>query len=380
VTATDADPQPALHATRRPHVAALDGIRGIGVGVVVVHHVLVANYQSFPVFHAGWVGVDVFFVLSGFLITATVIESDGRGLVGFLGRRFWRLAPALALLLAWFAVVSRNAGDQGTRMADAARSAAQVINVTQAAHPPFSRYLGHLWSLSAEVQFYVVWPLLLAWMLRRRLGRGLILLVPVGVFAASAVERWVMVDRGVVWYRLYFGPDTRVAGLAAGCVVGLLFAWHAFERSPILAPAAKALAVPALLAIGAYVFFGPHFVDADVYRWQLTSVVLATAVLVAAAASAHGAATRPVLEWGPLTWLGRVSYSVYLWHVPLIAVVVDRWPGIGTPAKAAIVIPATLVLAWASFTFVERPLLSATTRRRLVRSLRRRKGAPVDAL
>ena len=126
-----------------------------------------------------------------------------------------------------------------------------------------------------------------------------------------------------------------------------------------------ALALPALLAIVAYVVLGPHFTDPDVYRWQLTSVVVAGAVLVAAAATSHGGVTRPVLEWRPLVWLGQVSYSVYLWHVPLIAVVIARWPDIGLAAKAAIVVPGTLVLAWASFTFVERPLLSSSSRKRL---------------
>jgi len=367
MTSTDPDQVAAEQPARaRPaHVAALDGIRGIGVGVVVVHHVLVADHDSIAAFHAGWIGVDLFFVLSGFLITTTVLAQRGRDLGDFARRRFWRLAPALALLLGWFVVISIGAPDHGHRLADAGKSAAQVLNVTQAWRPPFSVYLGHLWSLSAEVQFYVVWPLVLAWLLRRGRSRGVILAGVAAAFVLTAAERWVLADHGASWYRLYFAPDTRAAGLLAGCIVGLLFGWGAFDRSPVLAPGARVLALPALVGIAAYVVFGPHFTDPDVYRWQLTAVVIAGAVLVAAAATCHGGVTRPLLEAPPLVWLGQVSYSVYLWHVPLIAVVLSRWPAIGLAAKAAIVVPASLVLAWASYTFVERPLLSSSGRKRL---------------
>lgn len=169
------------------------------------------------------------------------------------------------------------------------------------------------------------------------------------------------------WNRLYFAPDTRVAGFAAGCVVGLLFGWGAFRRSPMLVPAARLLAVPSLVAVAVYVWFGPHFTDPDVYRWQITALTFAGGALVAAGAVARGGPARAVLEWTPLVWLGKVSYSLYLWHVPVIAMVLARWPAISTVGKAAVVVPVSLLLTWMSFNLVERPLMSSTRRGALVR-------------
>lgn len=348
--------------TGGPHIAALDGIRGLAIGFVVLHHLKLPNVRG------GWIGVDLFFVLSGFLITVTVIGQDGRRMGDFLTRRFWRLAPALVVFLAWFALASVSAPDRTVRLEATAASAAQVINVTQAGsrHGPFSPYLGHLWSLSAEVQFYLVWPVALAWLLRRRARHSMVLAAVVTVFLASAVLRWALVSGGMQWNRLYFAPDTRLAGFVAGCVVGLLFGWGAFRRSPVLAPAVRALAVPSLLAVAAYVWFGPHFIQPAVYRWQLTALTVVAGVLVASGAVARGGPARPLLEWPPLVWLGQASYSLYLWHVPVIAMVLARWPAVSTAGKAAVVVPVSLLLTWTSFTLVERPLMSSSRRRALV--------------
>lgn len=355
--------------TARPHVAALDGIRGLAIAIVVLHHL------KLPHVRGGWIGVEIFFVLSGFLITTTVISQDGRRMSDFLRRRFWRLAPALVLFLAWFTLASASAPDRRFRFEAALAAAGQVINLTQAGsrHGPFSPHVGHLWSLAAEAQFYLAWPVVLAWLLRRRTSRTRILVGVSVALVASAVLRWALVSAGMSWNRLYYAPDTRAAGFLAGCLVGLLFGWGAFRRSPLLAPAARLLTVPSLLAVAAYVWFGPHFTDPAVYRWQLTALTIAGGVLVASGAAAQGGLARPLLESRPLVWLGDISYSLYLWHVPVIAIVVSRRPEISAAGKAAVVVPVSLLVAWVSFHLVERPWMSSSRRRALLQRPRERR-------
>jgi len=339
---------------RLGHVGALDGIRGLAVAVVVVHHLKVPGVDG------GWLGVDVFFALSGFLITVSVLGiADGR-LRPFLRRRFWRLAPALAVLLAWYVALAPD--EDGRKWEYALASAAQWINVQGAVGGPFSDRLGHLWSLAAEVQFYVVWPALLVLLVRWAAPRLAVVGGLLVLFAATWVERAVLWEGGTPWNRLYLGPDTRAAGLLGGCVVGLLFGWGAFDRSRAPTRAAAVLAVPALGFLAWFVA-EESFLDGSVYRWSLGVAAASAAVLVAAGATSGGGPLRPVLELRPVRWLGRVSYSVYLWHVPLIAEVVRRWPDLGAAGRAAIVVPGTLVLATLSWVLVEKPLLRGPRRR-----------------
>jgi peptidoglycan/LPS O-acetylase OafA/YrhL len=365
---TDAQRDRAMSLPRLGHVAALDGIRGLAVGIVVLHHLKV------PGIHGGWIGVDLFFALSGFLITQSVLGmGEGTGIGSFWRRRGWRLGPAMSVLLgwyvAWWLLFDVEGRDGHLRLTWLLTSALQVLNVHDAAsvHGPFSDYLGHLWSLSAEVQFYVVWPLLLLALVRRHLHRTTILLVPVLLFVASSAERTFLALHHMQWNRLYLGPDTRSTALWAGCIVGLLHFWGAFDRSPLLRPAARALVVPAFLALAGLVAY-PHMdfsLQRMPYTWGLTVVGLAAGALVAAAASARGGVLRPLLEARPLEWLGRISYSVYLWHVPLIAELRRTHPGIGTPTEVVVIVPAALLVGWLSYVLVERPLLSAAGRARL---------------
>src|SRR5688572_1942311 len=127
------------------HLAALDGIRGLAIAIVVLHHL------KLPWIHGGWFGVDLFFALSGFLITVSLLGTgDGTALGPFWRRRAWRIAPAMAVLLTWYAVISIGASDRGMRFTWLGASAGQFLDIHDAGsrHGPFSPHLGHLWSLS----------------------------------------------------------------------------------------------------------------------------------------------------------------------------------------------------------------------------------------
>ena len=333
----------------------LDGVRGLAMALVFVHHVVVRDQD--PAVDGAWVGVDLFFVLSGFLITVSMVSRPELG--DFLRRRFWRIAPAMVVFLAAYVAWSLGADDRHQRLVWAFAAFTQWANIQGAIGPPFSPHIGHLWSLSAEVQFYVVWGALLWWLLQRGASRGAILAGVVAVFVLTELERLWLLSGDTLWNRLYLGPDTRSAGLLVGCVIGLAYSWgwlHARRAITVLV-------LPAL-AFAAWFVVELTFLDDRVYGWALALVVLAWGVVVAASALRLPTIARPVLEWRPLVWLGRISYSVYLWHLAIIAIVAEHHPD-DPLAVAAIALPITLGIGWISYRVVERPLLSSAGRARL---------------
>lgn len=342
-------------------------MRGVAVALVVVHHLKV------PGVYGGWLGVDLFFALSGFLITVSVLSMGDRGGLGdFYRRRWWRLGPALAVFLLTYVVWSVGAADARLRFEAAGAAAGQALNVTMAGSRhgvEFSEHIGHLWSLSAEVQFYVLWALLLTWLVRRRASTVVLALTAAALLLCSIGLRTALALDGMQWNRLYFGPDTRAGALFAGCLVGVLYQRGVFGRHAWLRWGAALLVVPAAVVLG--VLVGLRDMDLPeppVYRWGLTVIAFAAGVVVAAAAVRRGGPLRPLLELPPITWLGQVSYSLYLWHLPVIAVV--REQEVSTTQLVAISVPISLVLAWVSYVLVERPLFTPATRARLLGRVR----------
>jgi len=337
---------------RLVHVAGLDGVRGVAVALVVAHHIVVRDPDS-PM-KGGWMGVDLFFVLSGFLITVSVLQHPE--IPEFLRRRFWRIAPAAVVLLAVYVAASVTADDARQRVEWAFAAATQWTNVQGAIGPPFSPHLGHLWSLSAEVQFYVAWGIGLSLLLRARAPRLVIVGLLVALFGASWIERVLLWEGGTPWNRLYLGPDTHAGSLLAGCALGLAFGWGWLRARRTLA----VLAVPAAVLLG-WEVAALSFLDERTYHWGLGAIALAGGVLVAGAAVRAPSPLRPLLELAPVALLGRMSYSVYLWHLPIIEEVARRSDG-DLVRVALVAVPITLVVSTASYLLVERPFLRGVRR------------------
>ena len=347
-----------MNHDRVGHVVALDGVRGFALAMVVVHHVVVRDDDA--LIRGGWLAVDLFFVLSGFLITSSVIEHPSVG--EFFRRRFWRLAPAIVVFLAAYVVWSLGAGDAAQRMRWALAAATQWANIQGAIGPPFSPHIGHLWSLSAEVQFYVVWGLVLSYLVRRGTSHAAIFGGLLVVFALSWVERAALWEGGTMWNRLYLGPDTHSASLVAGCMVAIAFA-SGWLRAPNVLPVLAVLTIPAA-AVLAWEVVELSFLDGRTFTWGLTAVAVSGAIIVASAALRAPSPLGPVLELRPLAWLGRISYSVYLWHLPIIHEVARRRPD-DLVEVALIGVPLSVAVGWLAYTVVERPLLTSAGRARL---------------
>jgi peptidoglycan/LPS O-acetylase OafA/YrhL len=164
---------------------------------------------------------------------------------------------------------------------------------------------------------------------------------------------------GAKWNRLYLGPDTRSTALLAGCALGLAYGWGWLRQRRTIG-----LFVLPSVALMAWFIVELTFIDDRAYRWALTFASLAWAAVVASAALRVVTPIRPLLELRPLAWLGRISYSVYLWHLLIVAEVAKHHPD-APLAVAAIAVPLTLCIGWLSYRVIERPLLSSAGRARL---------------
>jgi peptidoglycan/LPS O-acetylase OafA/YrhL len=334
---------------------ALDGFRALAIVPVVALHAF-----GWP--QEGALGVDIFFVLSGFLITVLLLEERvalGRiSLRGFWRRRVARLVPGLLVMLVIYSVAAR--GSHSWAVVFGASYTTNIANLVDTNVIPWS--LGHLWSLSQEEQFYLLWPPLLLLILRFRpamLGRILGLMV-----FAVFIEKVVLLSMGAGLERLYFAPDTHSDPIIVGCLFGSLFAGGAalpITRRPRQLVAALAITVMAgmILLPGRVSPFTPTSVLRMIFPFACGILVLATL---------EGCWVTRALSTTPFVFLGRISYSLYLWHVPILAAA-------GAAAydhrhlRSALALGAAVAVATASFYCVERPL------RQRLRHPRPREGA-----
>jgi peptidoglycan/LPS O-acetylase OafA/YrhL len=337
---------------------ALDGLRGLSILAVLGTHIAFLDEGRLSwALRGGFLGVDVFLVLSGFLIGATLLrEVDRRGTVDFwrfLRRRARRLLPPLVGFFAVHAVVVALIGDRLREEAlQAVLSLGFVSNYQLAAghHPPFD--LVHLWSLALEGQLYVLCGLAV-WWARRWLDRTPLLLLGLSaVVGAVALWRAVELARGVDLIALYERTDVRADSMLIG--LGAALVWRAGLATPASVRRAGALG-------GAFIL-GAWILAHDNARWlfiggfTLISVAAAAAVLAALDEHSVMAAIGRVR---PLRWLGRISYSLYLWHLPIYVWTTRALPDAPLAAKLVIAVPGSILAGWVSYRLFERWVVGA---------------------
>ena len=334
----------------------VQGLRAVAVVLVLLTHLGV------PWLPGGFVGVDVFFVVSGFLITGLLMrerEANGRiRLSGFYARRARRILPASTVVLlatVGYAAVTLPASRVDEVVTDARWSAVFAANIHFAqvdgdyfAQDRETSPLQNFWTLGVEEQFYLVWPVLLVALFvaaRRRSAPVLVAVVLMGIWFASYA--WSLVEQGSP--AAYYGTLPRAWELATGALlaVGVPLLWRLPGR------ARSVLAIAGMVAIGA----AAAWYDAGFAGPELLLPVAGTAALIAAGTVppqvALPGAAEP-LTWAPMVWVGDRSYSLYLWHWPVIILVVPALElGSVTAGLAALAI--TLVLAEVCFRVVETP-------------------------
>lgn len=371
-------PAPEPERRRLPHLVPLDGLRGIAIALVVGVHSGNALWPEARYWLAagGPLGVDLFFVLSGFLITALLLgEAERRGgidLAAFAGRRVRRLVPAVAGLVGVL-VVGALAGDRLVLKGVLAAGTYALTFTTNLFQvhgdaPPVAALFGgatergdvsevnHLWSVGIEAQFYLVWALVLWAVTRARWSYGRIALLTLGLVAAVAAWRAYRAAEGEQLLWLYLAPSTRLDAPLVGSLVGV--AWSAGWLDRVRP--ADALRIGSV-ALAAFVTaaWAVRVESPPLYTHGLYTALalLAALALVGAVRAAPGSFLPRALSWSPLVFLGTVSYSVYVWHYGIFAAVerhgVD-WPA---PARLAVAWVASLAVATASHRYLERPFL-----------------------
>lgn len=374
--------------TRPPRIHGLDTLRAVAVLAVMTFHFVPGWLPG------GFVGVDVFFVLSGFLITTLLVrERVQTGRVSL--RRFWtrrarRLLPAMVtVVITCTAVAGMLGGDVlvgiRSQVMGALTFASNWVYIAQGTSYSSDlapQLFSNFWSLAVEEQFYLFWPLVLlaVFSIRRSRTTGLVV---TAVFAvASALWMAFSFDPSADPSRVYFGTDTHMFGLMAGAFFALCFAPR--TPAPTDAAASEPTGGPALLgvraflanparrrvarlalgagcAVGLVVAAFTLSVDAAfTYRGGLVLVSLLAVGLIAFIVRSQPVAQR--CEVAPLRWLGQRSYGLYLWHWPLLVLVSEVMgadhPGHGTPWPVVLVtLVLTVAAAWASYKYIEAPVM-----------------------
>ena len=350
---------------------ALDGARGVAITLVVLAH---WDHSLFR--YGGVVGVTLFFVLSGYLITTILLTehagSGGIDLRAFYTRRALRLAPALALVVLAVPFIQKATADPHLSydyIGWAAAALLYVGNFVRASGAGLGP-LDHTWSLAVEEQFYLVWPLVLLALLgwARRDARKL--LRAIAVLAALATAWTALAAFLFDFNRTYFAPDTNAFALMLGCA---LAAWlKVAPRRAGSGPAWPAWAALAVL-VGMAAFPSIEFAGIDL-RIAAHGAPLFAAAGVALVVAAVACPDRGPLVWRPLTWLGTISYGLYLWHQVFLQAAPWGVPATGWRREAAVAL--AIAVAALSYYLLEKPLLRV--KRRFEYAARQRAAEPTE--
>jgi peptidoglycan/LPS O-acetylase OafA/YrhL len=343
---------------------ALDGVRALAVALVVAYHLGYAGVAG------GYIGVEVFFVLSGWLVCAMLVNEHhrtGRIRLGhFWLRRARRLLPALIATIAGTVAVASMV--QPERLAELRTQGAAALayhlnwrlildreSYFEAANGPSA--LEHLWSLSIEEQFYLVFPLVCGLLLVRRTRQRAVALVLGGALVATAL-RLLFVDPGGDPSRAYFGTDTRASGLLLGVAVGLFWTPNRLRpHTDARFVAALDVVAVAAAAVLAWYACGLDERAPTAFRGGFTAAQLASLALIAVVVYPAPTRTVALLSARPLRWIGQRSYGIYLVHWPVI-VFLSSAPGEQPEGPVAVAAQVALILGLAALSYrvVEQPI------------------------
>lgn len=337
--------------------AEIDGLRAIAVIPVILYH------AGFSLFQGGFIGVDVFFVISGFLITSIIIKAVDEGrfsLIEFYERRAKRLLPAFVVMLvvcvplAWAFLLPNQMKLFAFNLFSAVFFAANISYSVKGDYFSINAHddpLAHTWSLSVEEQFYLIFPLFLIVCLRW-FKTNILLLVSLLMLASLMTSIWLAQED---WNRGFYLAHARAWEMLAGCTLAIGMAKKAL-------PANQWAAMMGLCAIvGSYVLFDPRMYQLP----GLLTVVPVLGTLLVIGFGHRGTITHAMLSQKSLVYIGLVSYSAYLWHQPVLAfgrLAAHRFTNIdpGSAVLMSVLCVISMAIAWMSWRWVEVPCRKGT--------------------
>lgn len=364
-----------ISVTRGSRNGALDGLRGLAVIAVMAYHVVPDPFTG------GWLGVDLFFVLSGFLICSMLLRERERSrtidYVRFLTRRARRLLPGLALMLIAIlvaAMVYETGGRRRSVAIDVVSSALQVSNwrLILAEESYFARVgapspIRHTWSLGVQEQFYVLFPLVLlllfAW---TRSYRSMIRVFGGLALLSLGAMIWLY-EPGTDPSRVYFGTGTRLFELLVGVIGAIVL--HRRARRAVRRPRPGRprgwrrsteetfgwLGLGALVLLAVWMFTVDEF-SPWLFLGGIAVIDLMAMLVITAATSPYPNVMTRLLAVTPLMKAGDMSYSLYIWHWPVIVYLVPIMDGSSQLARQIAAVVVTVAISWVSYTYVENPI------------------------
>ena len=354
----DAPPGPTKKVQYWP---AFDGIRGIGMTLVLMYHWLFTWTGDF------FYGLTPFFALSGFLITTLLLsERERAGKVDFkrfYQRRAYRLLPALFTMLALYLIVVffllQDIGRWLHSVVWALIGMSYVTNFALIAHVTKLGELIHLWSLAVEEQFYLIWPPILLLLLRRGVSYRKLAWGTAGAFVVSGFLRWMAYQGPSNTHHAQYGFDTRGGEILIGCALALLI-WD--MRSELSTRAAMWLRLAghvAFITITLHMFIPIHGRATELssiypYRFGFSIVAFCAAILVANIRLTPGSWWQWILELPLFTHLGKISYGLYLFHLPIFRLMAIHTDLEGAPLHV-LQFGLSVVAGELSFRYVEEP-------------------------
>ena len=359
--ATEETPEP--YRFRLGNRPPLTGVRALALFTVLTFH---SNFKTLP---GTWVALQVFFVLSGFLITAMLAGEGMRNgkisLGAFYARRGVRLVPPLVLTVALLAIYAHfvHVADAGQRLwGDSLAAMFYYADYRQAlGHAPFFGYLAQTWSLSVEEQFYILWSLAMVLAVASRKRHLAYAFVVIGMLVSTADRLYLIYHAPhfdpAVFSRVYYAFDTRADALFLGCLLGLLAAdgylhdWARWARGLITAAAAASAIFLCWILLEA-----PLFTE-NLAVWWLPASTLASAIILTYFVICPGSLGSRFVGLGVLVFIGDLSYTVYLVHFPVYLAVQQSNTGWAYGPNELFRLVIIFTIAICSWFLIERPLM-----------------------
>ena len=345
------------------HIPALDGLRGIAVLMVLFFHLIHLSPELYLFAQGGFLGVDVFFVLSGFLITSILIkeyENDGQiNLKNFYLRRSFRLVPAFwTFLICLYYFGDYLLPDDQAKLIHSYHNLffafTYLMNWHNVIGNGLTGNLNHTWSLAIEEQFYIIWSLVLFKCFAKRLTRRQIFLWTGGVILGLIVWRFWRAANGTNPIILYYSTETRIDALLIGCLAAMIYSWRLLPEKFYASRQFDFLALLSLLT-ALFTAFSFSHTEAFLYYGFLSIFAAAVAVIILWLVTRTKSIPNTLLEIKPLRWLGQISYGLYLWHYVFFEFGKKNFQSLTVQIIAGIGL--SIIVSTASFYLIEKPFL-----------------------